>query len=127
MVSRGTSNSIIEFVGGIIILSSFILMAYFAGWKAFFALLLMFWVVITPLVEMLISTLGKRLYGSRVRYSRNMETSTEREKRADLQAAKDLVHMMMETGQIKEKYTDEQIEKQFEESWQKKQSSSQHS
>lgn len=69
MVSRGKKKDVIEFTGGTILLLSFAVMFFGVSWKAFFGHILIFWFVVTPIVETIISTLQKRLYGVSDGYS----------------------------------------------------------
>lgn len=61
MLSRGAKNTQIEFVGGSILFTSFLLTPILIGWLALGAIILIFWIVVTPIVEMSIEALLKRL------------------------------------------------------------------
>lgn len=63
MISRGNLKVLIEFTGGILLLTSFILMFLFFGIKSGGALILIFWFVVTPIVEISIGKIEKKLYG----------------------------------------------------------------
>ena len=65
MVIAKSYNNELEFIGGITILTSFVLVLILVNWKAIFALLGLFWIVVTPIVEITISSLQKRLYKTR--------------------------------------------------------------
>ena len=63
MVSRGSKKEVMGFIGGVTLLLSFAVMFFGVSWKAFFGHILIFWFVVTPIVETLITSLQKRLYG----------------------------------------------------------------
>lgn len=68
VISKGRSNVIVEFVGGTLILASFILMFIFYGLKAMLILIPIFWFFSTPIVEIIISKLKKKLYPENIKY-----------------------------------------------------------
>lgn len=59
MVTRSLYAPVIEFVGGSITFFAFVAIAYFLGWKPLLGLVLVFWIIITPLVELLLKYLQK--------------------------------------------------------------------
>lgn len=61
MVSRGASRKKIEFVGGLILSLSFILMFIFEGIKSGLILIPIFWIVVTPIIELLIGKIDKKI------------------------------------------------------------------
>lgn len=64
MVSRGYLKdllTLIEFVGGTILLGSFILMFYYFGLKNGLLLIPIFWFITTPIVEVLIGKMQRKL------------------------------------------------------------------
>lgn len=61
MVSRGALKEIVEFIGGLILSASFILMFLFFGAKEGFILILIFLFVITPIVEIFIAKIQKKI------------------------------------------------------------------
>ncbi len=61
MVSRGRSREIIQFIGGIILTICFILFFLFLGLKAGFLNILIFWVIITPVTELIINKIQKKI------------------------------------------------------------------
>jgi len=63
MISRGRSKYLIEFVGGIALLASFIAMLIINGVKPLLVMILIFWFAVTPIIEVLIEKLNKKLYG----------------------------------------------------------------
>lgn len=63
MISRGNLKTLIEFTGGILLLTSFILMFLFFGIKSGIILILIFLFVSTPIVEISIGKIEKKLYG----------------------------------------------------------------
>jgi len=64
MISRGARRSEIEFVGGVTIFFSFLLTLIFIGWKATLIQIPVFFFLVTPIVEVIISALYKKLYGA---------------------------------------------------------------
>ncbi len=63
MISRGNSKQYIEFFGGILLFTSFVLMFILFGLKSTVVLIVVFIVAITPLGELLLSDISKKLYG----------------------------------------------------------------
>lgn len=61
MISRDAKNTQIEFVGGLILLVSFVLALLLVSWLALGVMVLIFWIVITPVVELSVEALLKRL------------------------------------------------------------------
>lgn len=63
MISRGNLKEYIEFLGGLLLLISFVLMFIFFGWKNTGILIIVFIVGITPLGELLLHDISRKLYG----------------------------------------------------------------
>lgn len=61
MVSRGRSREIIQFIGGIILTACFILSFLFFGLKTCLLNILIFWVIITPITELIIARIQKQI------------------------------------------------------------------
>ena len=61
MVSRGRSRETIQFIGGIILTICFILSFLLFGLKAGFLNVLIFWVIITPITELIINKIQKQI------------------------------------------------------------------
>jgi len=61
MVSRGRSREIIQFSGGVILTISFILSFLLLGWKMGLFNILIFWIVITPITELIINKIQKKI------------------------------------------------------------------
>ncbi len=60
IISRGSKKDLIEFIGGTILAISFVAM-FFLGWRIGLLYILIFWFVITPINEIIISKIKKRL------------------------------------------------------------------
>lgn len=95
MVGRGQRKTEIEFIGGVTIFISFILTLLLVGWKALIVQLGIFWVVITPIVEITISSIQKRLYGIREKELGSKPLSEK--------GKESLYDHLIETGQISDK------------------------
>lgn len=131
-----SKNTIIESIGGLIIFVSFVLVVLLVGWKALLVLLVVFWLVISPLVE-LMPIISKRMHHIR-KFTKNGASHSDmikaihegdydvkskneitsiaqlnKEQLAKFQTAKDLTLHLHEIGQIKEKPTEEQMEQHF--------------
>ena len=63
MVSRGTQKQTIEFFGGAFLLSLFIFIGFNDGLKGLFIGVLIFWFLVTPIVEFLLEKIVVVLYG----------------------------------------------------------------
>ncbi len=59
MVSRGNLKELIEFSGGLVLFVSFLLVFFLVGWKALLVQIGVFWIIITPIVEILILYIKK--------------------------------------------------------------------
>lgn len=57
ILSRGNKNTQTEFVGGLTLLASFFVSGYFVSWVSILVLVLVFWVVVTPIVEFIVRPL----------------------------------------------------------------------
>ncbi len=53
MIGNGNSKAQLELFGWVILSSSFVLMAFFFGWKNLLGLVCIFWFITTPAVEIL--------------------------------------------------------------------------
>lgn len=93
MIARGFRKTEIEFIGGGVIFISFLLILLLVGWRALLVQVGIFWVVITPIVEITISSLQKRLYGIR---ENEIGSKPLSEKGKD-----SLYDHLVETGQIR--------------------------
>lgn len=60
MLGKGLSSNKIEFAGGLILFASFVYVV-FIGWKQFSIQLLIFWIVITPITEIMIQKLFREM------------------------------------------------------------------
>ena len=61
MVSRGRLREVIQFIGGITCLGSVIAAWLLLGWKAWFGFMAVYFFLITPMVEMVISKIDKKI------------------------------------------------------------------
>lgn len=61
MVSRGSKKEAIQFLGGIVCFSSVVLAWFLLGWKAWIGFIAIFFFVITPIVETIISTIELKI------------------------------------------------------------------
>lgn len=61
MTSRGNLKEIISFLGGILLLLSFILMFLLFGIKSGVIYILIFWVVITPINEIILQKVRNKI------------------------------------------------------------------
>lgn len=61
MISKGMRREYIQFLGGILLTVIFIVAFFVLGWKKWLFSILIFWVIITPLVELLISRIDKKI------------------------------------------------------------------
>lgn len=93
MISRGARKIEIEFIGGTAIFVSFLLVFILVGWKALLVEVGVFWIVITPIVEIIISNLQKRLHSVK-----EVETGS---KPLSKTGKESLYDHLVETGQIK--------------------------
>lgn len=67
IISNGAKREEIKALGALLTTISFILMLVFFGFVSSILLMLMLWVVITPIVMVLIKQLEKRLYPYRIK------------------------------------------------------------
>jgi len=65
MISWGSANKVVEFLGGTFVLISFVLMFLIYGIKSGLMLVPIFWFIVTPIGELLISFVKKKVYGER--------------------------------------------------------------
>ncbi len=61
MVSRGRKKEIIQFIGGLICLSSVVLAWFLLGWKSWLGFIALFFFVLTPIVESSISKIENKI------------------------------------------------------------------
>ncbi len=79
MISRGRARILVEFVGGVVLATSFILMFAFFGVVNVLILIPIFWFVATPIVEVIIGKIYKALYRkSDERMSRKFNVSADK-------------------------------------------------
>ena len=65
MISWGSANKVVGFLGGTFVLISFVLMFLIYGTKSGLMLVLIFWFIVTPIGELLTSFIKRRIYGER--------------------------------------------------------------
>lgn len=95
MVSKGQRKTEIEFIGGVTIFISFLLILLLIDWRTLLVQVGIFWVVITPIVEIAISSIQKRLYGIRENKIGSKPLSEK--------GKESLYDHLIETGQISDK------------------------
>ena len=61
MVSQGRFREIIQFSGGVILTISLILSFLLLGWKLGLLNILIFWVIVTPITELIINKIQKKI------------------------------------------------------------------
>jgi len=61
MVSRGQSREIIQFSGGVALTISFTVSFLLLGWKMGLLNILVFWIIITPITELIINKIQKKI------------------------------------------------------------------
>jgi len=61
MVNRGRSRSYIQFTGGLLLLVSLVTSFFLIGWVKGLINIAIFWIVITPIVEIIIQRIDKRI------------------------------------------------------------------
>ena len=81
IISNGTLKEVDKAIGTILTTISFILMLIFFGFVSSILLMLILWIVITPIVMVLIKQLEKRLYPYRIKirkkYARKLNVTEE--------------------------------------------------
>lgn len=91
MVTRSLYAPVIEFVGGSITFFAFVAITYFLGWKPLLGLVLVFWIIITPLVESLLKYLQKTSHDSeKAQYERRRRNRQLAHKKEDTDLFPDL-------------------------------------
>lgn len=61
MISRGRLREIFQMIGGVVCLGSVIASWFLLGWKAWFGFIAIYFFLITPVVEMVISKIDKSI------------------------------------------------------------------
>ena len=61
MVSRGRLRQYIQFIGGLLLTSFFVVSFFIVGWVKGLINVAIFWFVITPIVEIIIRQIDKRI------------------------------------------------------------------
>jgi len=61
-ISKGDSKEIIEFIGGTLILISFVWMFISKGLLSGVVLIIIFWVIVTPITEILIERIKRKIW-----------------------------------------------------------------
>ena len=78
MISRGANREVVRGLGGVIALVSFPVSYFMVDWLALIALIALFMMIVTPAVEMVVSSQYKRLYAdSDARIAKKFGTTAE--------------------------------------------------
>ncbi|MBI4090589.1 MAG: hypothetical protein HY422_01045 [Candidatus Komeilibacteria bacterium] len=124
MISYGASRQKIQTLGGLVLTAAFILMFALHGWRAGFASIILFWVPITPLVEVLIEKIKKSLYGEMRKHHERLAKEfnstpelVEREIYESLdnpRQTEDIVERYAKKWDVKKSYSRQEMQDEFE-------------